>query len=538
VHGGTLIDATGQPPIENAVITIEGDRIKSVESRPGRVSAVPGATFINAKGATILPGLLDGHGHYEDFAGEMYLHLGVTSCPDIEIFRDDYWSMAQRDGIRMGKIRGPRIWSAGRGLGSRPPEYAPPGGRAFRGNVPFSTAEEGKEIVRRKKEIGLDIIKLNEFLTPELVRAVTDEAHRLGMPVMAHTFDVLVAAAAGVSGVEHHWSVGLTSISDFERRKKLTMDRLTGRVGQEEFPFFYQNENFDGIIQKMVEKRVSWSPTIATVFRPLSPSAKLFRQRELSIVNNRNASYLPPVVRAFAMGQYEKYEKFSSDEMRRIKAGYAKIEDFMRRFVNAGGLIRAGSDPSWGMPAIGIHEEMKMFVEAGLTPMQAIQAASINVAKTFGKDGDLGTVEPGKLADLVLINGDPLEDIWATQEVKLVLINGKVIDHRFHADYKNPIPSPDPWKVIPRTLELFPPSIPQGTGPTVLKIKADRLQPYHRVTLDGKELKTHYISKSEITATVSREAVKRAGVYKVKVVSPGEFGGESYPAHLIVPFSH
>jgi adenine deaminase len=180
---------------------------------------------------------------------------------------------------------------------------------------------------------------------------------------------------------------------------------------------------------------------------------------------------------------------------------------------------------------------MTMFVEAGLTPMQAIQAASINVAKTFGKDGDLGTVEAGKLADLFLVKGDPLKDVWATQDVKLVIMNGKVVYHRFHADYKNPIPSPDPWKVIPRTLELFPPSIPQGAGPTVLKIQAERLQPYHRVTLNGKELKTRFISKSEITATVPREAIKRAGVYKVRVVSPGEFGGESYPAHLIVPFS-
>lgn len=535
IRGGRLIDGTGKPPIEDAVIVIEGNRITSVGSSQDGIFA-KNARVVNVRGNTILPGFMDGHGHYEDFAGELYLHLGVTSCPDIEIFRDDYWSMAQRDGIRMGKIRGPRLWSAGRGLGSRPPEYAPPGGRAFRGNVPFSTPEEGREIVRRKKEIGLDMIKINEFLTPELVKAVVDEANRLEMPVIAHTFDVMVAADAGVAAAEHHWSVGLTSIADFERRKKLTMDRLTGRVGQEEFPFFYESGNFDRIIAKMVEKGLSWSPTIATVFRPLSPSADLFRQRELSIVNNRNASYLPPVVRAFAMGQYEKYAKFPPDELKRIKVGYKKIEDFMRRFVKAGGLIRAGSDPSWGMPAIGIHEEMKMFVEAGLSPMQAIQSATINVAKTFRKDKDLGTVEPGKIADMVVIAGDPLKDIWATQNVKTVIMNGKLADTKFHSDYKNPIPSPDPWKVIPRNIEVSPPSIPQGSGPTVVKITSERLQPYHRVILNGKELKTKFISKNEITATIPPDAIKRAGVYKITVVSPGEFGGQSHPAHLIVPF--
>jgi adenine deaminase len=181
------------------------------------------------------------------------------------------------------------------------------------------------------------------------------------------------------------------------------------------------------------------------------------------------------------LGHYDKYKKFSPDELKRIKVGYKKIEDFMRRFVKAGGLIRAGSDPSWGIPAIGIHEEMKMFVEAGLSPMQAIQSATINVAKTFRKDKDLGTVEPGKIADIVIIAGDPLKDIWATQNVKMLIMNGKLADTRFNSDYKNPIPSPDPWKVIPRNIEVSPPSIPQGSGTTVVTITAERLQPYHRV---------------------------------------------------------
>lgn len=131
IRGGTLIDGTGNPPLENGVIVVEGERIKSI-GKDGETAVPKGGLVINAKGKTILPGFIDGHGHYEDFAGEIYLHLGVTTCPDIQTTRDDYWSMAQRDGIRLGKIRGPRIWSAGKAVGQTSDTSAMGGGRRAR----------------------------------------------------------------------------------------------------------------------------------------------------------------------------------------------------------------------------------------------------------------------------------------------------------------------------------------------------------------------------------------------------------------------
>jgi hypothetical protein len=133
------------PAVPNYHKEVEGNRITSLGSRQDGVSA-KNARVINGSGNTILPGFMDGHGHYEDFAGKLYLHLGAISCPDIEIFPNDYWSMAQRDGVRMGN---PGADDCG-----------PPNGRTFRGNVSFSTPEEGREIVRRKKEIGLDMINV------------------------------------------------------------------------------------------------------------------------------------------------------------------------------------------------------------------------------------------------------------------------------------------------------------------------------------------------------------------------------------------
>src|SRR5262249_31935429 len=104
--------------------------------------------------------------------------------------------------------------------------------------------------------------------------------------------------------------------------------------------------------------------------------------------------------------------RFHPERLNNAREGYKNIEDFIRRFVQAGGIIRAGSDPNNGLPGLGVHQEITMFVEAGLTPMQAIQAATINVARAFRKDKDFGTVEAGKVADIIAVEGDPLKDVW------------------------------------------------------------------------------------------------------------------------------
>ena len=536
IQGGTLIDATGSTPLQDAVIVIEGERIKAVGKR-GEIAFPAKSDVINAKGKTLLPGFIDGHGHLEDFAGEIYLHLGVTTCPDIQTNRDEFWSMAQRDGTNMGLIRGPRVWSSGRAIGGGPDMTATGSGRTFRGTLSgVKTPEEARQAVREKKKLGLDQLKIMEYLPLDAVKAACEEGGRLGFKATCHSYDVCASAEAGVNGVEHFWSVGFTSIGDLTKRAKMVDDRYGARIDTEEMPYYYETENFDRIIEVMVRNGVSWTPTIATWFRPLSPSAERFKRRELTILNK--ATYLASVVRAVTLGQYERFKKFPPDKLNRIKEGYGKIEEFIRRFVKAGGTLRAGSDPNHGMPAMDIHEELTMFVEAGLTPMQAIQAATINVAKTFGKDKDFGTVEPGKIADIIMIEGDPMKDIWSTQNVKMVLMSGKLMDIRFHADHKNPIPSPDPWRLIPRQIEIIPRSIPQLSKPTRVSVRATagRVAPWHKVALDGKVLETRFVSSTELQATIPSQAIKNAGLHWVNVVSPRESGGSSTAAYLVVPF--
>ena len=530
IQGGTLIDGTGRPPLEDAVIVIEGNRFKAVGKR-GEVAVPSGSRIIDVKGKTILPGLIDGHCHLLDFVGELYLHLGITTCPDITQ-NDDEWTMAQRDGTNLGKIRGPRIWSTGTRLVGPPPPWAL---RAESGYL-IKSPEDARATVRKKKEAGIEIIKFNEYVSPEAIKAGAEEANRLGLPVTCHCLDVFLAAEAGFAGVEHHWAPGMTSIADVKKRWEIHELRMTGKINTADVAFYYESENFDKIIKAMAEKKVSWSPTIATWFRPLSPSAERFKERELSILDNPRAAYLPAVMREQTLRQYDRYAKFPADRLKRTREGYSKIADFIARFVKAGGIIRAGSDPNNGLPGLGVHEEMVMFVEAGLTPMQAIQAATINVAKAFRKDKDFGTVEPGKVADLIVVESDPLKDIWAVQNVKLVVLNGEIVDNDFHADYKNPIPNIRPWRATPRDIEISPRSIAQDSTAT-LKVSARRgFDRFHKVTLNGKELETRFVSAGEIEATVPQQAIKEAGTYTVMVVGQGDFASKSAPAYLIVSF--
>ena len=530
IQGGTLIDATGRPPLEDAVIVIEGNRFKAVGKR-GEVAVPSGSRILDVKGKTILPGLIDGHCHLLDFVGELYLHLGITTCPDITQ-NDDEWTMAQRDGTNLGKIRGPRIWSTGTRLVGPPPPWAL---RAESGYL-IKSPEDARAIVRKKKEAGIEIIKFNEYVSPEAIKAGAEEANRLGLPVTCHCLDVFLAAQAGFAGVEHHWAPGMTSIADVKKRWEVHELRMTGKINTADVAFYYEPENFDKIIKAMTENKVSWSPTIATWFRPLSPSAGRFKERELSILDNPRAAYLPAVMREQTLRQYDRYAKFPGDRLQRTREGYGKIADFIARFVKAGGIIRAGSDPNNGLPGLGVHEEMVMFVEAGLTPMQAIQAGTINVARAFRKDKDFGTVEPGKVADIIAVEGDPLKDIWAVQNVKVVVFNGEVVNNDFHADHKNPIPNIRPWRATPRDIEISPRSIAQGSTAT-LKVSARRgFDRFHKVTLNGKELETRFVSAGEIEATVPQQAIKEAGTYTIVVVGQGDFASKSAPAYLIVAF--
>jgi hypothetical protein len=471
----------------------------------------------------------------EEFHGEIYLHLGITTCTTIVVFQDGPWSLAQKRGTDLGEIRGPRIWTSGRAVGGTRTETDSPGGKGVRGNITVTTADEARRAIRRKKELGYDLIKLNEFLPFDLVKVVVEEAHELGLPVTCHSWDAIESAKAGVDAIEHIWSVGYTSMPDIKRRHELAEQRLAGNIDQEIAGSYYQPENYDRVIGAMVEHGVAWTPTIAKWLRPLSPSMQRFRDRENELLNDANAD-LPPSVRAATDNSYDKLlRRYKPDQLERAKIGYDKANEFIRRFVQAGGMLKEGSDPPRGMAALLMHQALVMDVEAGVPPMTAIQSATLNVAKAFNRDKDYGSVEAGKVADLSIIEGNPLQDIWTTQNVKMVVMDGKVIDIGFKK-YKNPIPSFYTYQTLPVEIQISPLLVTAGSGPTILKVRGKGMWPFHRVWVNNQQVPTRYAGKDELEATLSPEVIARPGNYIVTVRAEGEPLPESQRAHLVVGF--
>ena len=217
IQGATLIDGTGRAAVTDSLVIIQDGRFQAVGKR-GEVAIPQDAEVVEAKGKTILPGLIDGHCHYRDWMGEIYLAYGVVTCPNISNNPVE-WIIAQREGVKNGSVRGPRVWASANIIDGPPPEGT---GvlRRQRTSIIVDSEAEARQAVRGLVEKGVDGIKLFERLKPQVAKAAVDEAHKLGRPVFGHSLDIFTAAANGYQSVEHSWSVVYTSIQDPKKKKR------------------------------------------------------------------------------------------------------------------------------------------------------------------------------------------------------------------------------------------------------------------------------------------------------------------------------
>jgi imidazolonepropionase-like amidohydrolase len=529
IVGGTLIDGTGRPAVEDAAIVIRDGRFQEV-GRRGEVRVPQGAEVIDAKGKTILPGLIDGHCHYWEWVGELYLAYGVTTCPDINNSPTD-WILAQREGVQKGKIRGPRLWISGYALdGPRPAGM--PEQRWQRNSIIVRTEEEARKAVRAHVERGMDGFKFFERLSPEVAKAAADEARRLGRPVIAHSVDIFSAVDAGYTSVEHSWAVMFTTIRDAKKKSEVDMDRMTGKVGTVEAHTFMEPDQFDPIIKAMVEKDVHWSPAWATQFRALSPRAPEMKKRELAMLKNPRLRYLPAYNIESVEGYFGGFEKMTPEKRAQLTSAYQMVQDFARRYVAAGGKIHSGSDPGSLLPAYGVHAEFELMIDAGLSPLLAIQSASLNVARAWGKDKDYGSVEKGKVADVVIVRGDAVNDISATQNVEKVFMDGKPVDRSFHPNYRNPIPRPLSDRFVTSVSQLSPASLVEGSAGQI-KLTGANFRPSHQVLLNGKKIESRFINGRELEVQIPPT---RVGTHRITLIDPGVASSESNAVYLVVSF--
>ena len=529
IVGGMLIDGTGSAAVDDAVVVFHNGRIQEVGKR-GEVAIPRGAEVIDAKGKTVLPGLIDGHCHYWEWIGELHLAYGVTTCPDINNSPTE-WIVAQKEGIQKGKIRGPRLWISGHALDGPRPQGMPEQ-RWQRGSVIVRTEDEARKAVQEHVNKGMDGFKFLERLAPNVAKAAAEEARRLGRPVIGHSLNIFDAVDAGYTSVEHSWAVMFTSIRDVQRRAEVDMNRMTGKVGTVEAHVNMVPDQFDEIIKAMVAKDVHWSPAWATQFRALSPRAAEMKRREIATLKDPRLSYLPAYNLEAVEGYFAGFEKMAPERRETFASAYKMVQDFARRFVAAGGKMHSGSDPGSLLPAYGLHAELELAIDAGLSPLAAIQSASLNVAKTWGKDKDYGSVEKGKVADLVIVRGNILNDITATQNVEKVFMDGKSVDTSFHPNYRNPIPRTISDRFVTGLTQLSPASLVEGSAGQV-KLSGVNFRPTHQVLIDGKKAESRFVSGRELELRIPPS---KAGTRKITVIDPGIPTSESAPIYLVVSF--
>ena len=334
IEGGTLIDGTGGPPLEDAVIVVRGGRVAAV-GRRGRVSFPKGARVIRAGGKFILPGLIDAHVHYHEWQGELHLAHGVTTVKDTG--NPVEWLEELSRAISEGRTSGPRLFYTGNSLTS------PPAGKDH--HIGLESGEMGRRAIRILKQHGSIAGKVHQQITPDLLRAVADEAHRLGMPVTGHLrrIGAREAALAGIDGLEH--STGIPRSAGPKPDLLKTDDPENDLVG------YYddlneaaemQEEKFAPLARLLVEKRVAIIPTLITWFRVTSAHRAEYAREDTAFAKMEALRYVPQGVREIWQTSAI-YEPPTPADLERFNIGYKKMSRFLKMFHEAGGRLIAGS---------------------------------------------------------------------------------------------------------------------------------------------------------------------------------------------------
>lgn len=426
----TVIDATGAPPKSKMTVVISDGRIAGV-GRTGRLKVPAGARMVDATGQFLIPGLWDMHTHIWDkeMLFPAYVANGITGVRDMGSVLEPW--VRWRAQISSGELQGPRPFIGGKIVDGFKP--------FFYFFVQAATAEQGRESVRSLKEKGADFIKVYERLPREVYFAVADEARRQGLSFAGHVpaeVKASEASAAGQKSIEHLTGIALESSTEQARLRREAADALKearrdGLKAEEVsagiqrayklargLPLDTYSEERAKALFKTLRRNKTWQvPTL--VVREDYGDEQLRR----SIVPQ--LKYFPPFVRGMILPEGRATDEERAENRRRFR----KELEIVRAMHEAGVRFLAGADAPnpYSVPGFGLHDELGLLVEAGFTPLEALQAATRNPAEFLGRLDSLGTIEHGKIADLVLLEADPLAEISNTRRIAAVVLGGKLL---------------------------------------------------------------------------------------------------------------
>ena len=438
LQGGTLIDGTGAAPRENGTIVVRGDKILSV--LPNRTQPLPeGVRSVDARGKYVLPGLVDGHTHYAGYAAQLYLHYGITSVVDTG--NTNPWILVQKDAIRRGLLAGPRIYSVGAMIDNPPEIFGD-------STILVETEEAARAAVRRQAAEGVDAIKVYKQLRPDLMRAVIEEAHLNGIPVTGHVaISARDAVMMGIDSFEHATGIPIATMTDREKLREIEEKRYTDihylvdHLTVPESFYYMKPELYGDLIKLFVEKGTSVTPTLVCYWLGGHRFSQQYEQEDRALLADPAYSFVPELDRRWIMEAYRYFGQVKSTA--RYQQAYKNLQLFLKQLSEAGGKIVAGSDATpYEMHGINLHREIELLVDSGLTPMKALLAATRYAAEKFRAWDEVGSVEPGKYADFLILDANPLEDIRNTQKIHMVIQGGRILDTRLDPTRMDEIPHP------------------------------------------------------------------------------------------------
>ena len=236
-------------------------------------------------------------------------------------------------------------------------------------------------------------------------------------------------------------------------------------------------------------------------------------------------SYIPEITLSRNMRAWQVYRRLNEQQFKELREGYEKFQKFLQRFVRAGGAIDIGTDTSEGrMPGKGVHRELEFLVDAGFSPKDVLMWCTKGNAEFVGHGDELGTVEEGKIADIIVVKGDPLADITALRNIETVIKNGEIQDIGYHPDYSNPLPKPFEGVIHaypqPRISAISPVITVEDSGPVTLNVEGQGFVTGSVVEVGGLRVSTERVSATQLKATIPADLVKKVGTYMVLVVNP------------------
>jgi imidazolonepropionase-like amidohydrolase len=418
-----LIDGTGSAPQEDMRVDIDGGKIVAVQSASAHSSYPPNAKVLDMTGKTVIPGLVGMHEHLfyptpqrpeggagtygeaADSAPRLYLAGGVTTARTAGSL-DPYTDLELKRAIDAGQLPGPKLDVTG-------PYLEGKGTFALQMHQLADAADAARTVDYWVAE-GVTSFKAYNYLTADELKAAIDHAHAHGLKITGHLCSIgfRQAAALGIDNLEH----GLTVDTEFFPGKK--PDECPGFM--ENLTYVEKSVDVKGpavqeMIRDLVAHHVAITSTLAVIETFASNRPPMARE------NAALKTLTPQAAKEYLVARSHTAEHDAAGPM------LGKEMNFEREFVAAGGLLMAGCDPTgYGgvVPGFGDQRNIELLVEAGFSPVEAIRIATLNGATYMGRDASIGSIAPGKAADLVVLGGNPAEKIENIEKVELVFKDG------------------------------------------------------------------------------------------------------------------